>query len=542
MRSSPPLLTALAALAALAATAIAHPARAADVNADPSNYVQVLGTLHPGDTLHLAAGTYAPTGSTPLPLSNLNGTPSQWITVTGPAADPPTAIIQASPDGCCNIVEITRSSYLAVEHLLIDGNHVDSAFGISAKGGTSNLVHDIRIEDNTLVHIDNDGDPADLGQQDVGITTKTPTWGWIIRRNKILGAGTGLYLGNSDGSDPFVAGIIDDNLVDKPTGYCMEIKQQNPWPTVAGMPEQPTATLISNNVFVKYDHAATTSGGRPNVLVDGFPDTGPGSHNHYEIYGNLFVHDSDDFLLQATGRVHVHDNLFVDDSANGAVNFTNHDGKTVIDAIAYNNTIYGVGTGIGFSSAPSGVGFAAGNAIYAATPLQGSVATQTGNIAGPVAQAAGDVASPSITFGAMDFYPKTGGALDGAALNLSSVAGDVAYDRDFNCASKGGFTYRGAYAGSGANPGWKLAEDIKAVSACSPDGGAPGGDAGGADATSPSGDGGGGIATSSDGGSGAPPSAGSSGGCGCAVAGAPWSAGAAVWLLPLLWCLRRRLA
>ena len=34
MRSSPPLLTALT---ALAATAIAHPARAADVNADPSN-------------------------------------------------------------------------------------------------------------------------------------------------------------------------------------------------------------------------------------------------------------------------------------------------------------------------------------------------------------------------------------------------------------------------------------------------------------------------------------------------------------------------
>src|ERR1700722_17883261 len=79
----------------------ARTSRAADVNADPSNYTQLLGTLKPGDTLHLAAGTYAPTGSTPLSLSGLNGTPSQWITVTGPPADPPTAVFQASPDGCC---------------------------------------------------------------------------------------------------------------------------------------------------------------------------------------------------------------------------------------------------------------------------------------------------------------------------------------------------------------------------------------------------------------------------------------------------------
>ncbi|HEY1690992.1 MAG TPA: hypothetical protein VGG39_02455 [Polyangiaceae bacterium] len=79
-------------------------ARAADLDADPSNYTSVMATLKPGDTLHLAAGTYAPTGSTPLPLSNLNGTSSAWITVTGPATKPPTAVFQASPDGCCNVV------------------------------------------------------------------------------------------------------------------------------------------------------------------------------------------------------------------------------------------------------------------------------------------------------------------------------------------------------------------------------------------------------------------------------------------------------
>ena len=131
--------------------------RAADVDADPGNYTQVLGTLKPGDTLHLAAGTYAPTGSTPLSLSGLNGTPSQWITVTGPAVDPPTAVFQASPDGCCDVVEITNSSYLAIESLYVDGGHVNGAFGISAKGGTTNLVHDIEVESCTITNVDNDG-------------------------------------------------------------------------------------------------------------------------------------------------------------------------------------------------------------------------------------------------------------------------------------------------------------------------------------------------------------------------------------------------
>lgn len=498
-------------------------ARAADVNADPSNYTTALATLKPGDTLHLAAGTYAPMGSTPLPLSNLNGTSSQWITVTGPPTDPPTAVFHASPDGCCNVVEITNSSYLAIENLDLDGMHVAGSFGISAKGGTSNVVHDIRVESCTMVDMDNDGDPSDLGQQDDGVSTKVPTWGWIIRNNKILGAGTGMYLGNSDGSDPFIAGVIEGNLVDKPTGYCIEIKQQNPWPAVAGIPTQPTATILSNNVFTKADHAMTTSGPRPQVLVDGFPTSGPGAQNHYELYGNLFVHDNEDYLLQATGRVHVHDNIFVDDAMYGAVNFTDHDGYTVIDAIAYNNTVYGVGTGIAFSSAPSGIGFAVGNAVFATTAFSGMAATQTDNVSDTVANATKYVNNPSLTLGAMDFYPKAGSPLRGSKMDLSSVSTDVNYDLDFN-GTKKDFTYRGAYSGEGTNPGMG-------------DGGtSSGGSSGGSSSGSSGGSGSGGSSSGSDGGGSSGGSSGgvgdgggnqeepaatsSSKGCGCTQAGA----------------------
>lgn len=513
---------------------VARPAHAADVNADPSNYVSALATLKPGDTLHLAAGTYAPTGSTPLAISNLAGTASQWITITGPATDPPTAVFQASSDGCCNVVEITNSSYVAIENLYIDGMHVSGAFGISAKGETSNLVHDIQVEGCTLVDMDNDGDPSDLGQQDDGISTKTPTWGWIIRHNKIIGAGTGMYLGNSTGTDPFIEGVIDDNLIDKPTGYCIEIKQQNPWPTVAGIPTQPTATILSNNVFIKADHAATTSGPRPQVLVDGFPTTGPGAQNHYELFGNLFVHDDEDYLLQATGRVHVHDNIFVDDTMYGGINFTNHDGYTVIDAIAYNNTIYGVGTGIAFSNAPSGTGFAVGNAVFATTAFSGMAATQTDNVTDTIANAGNYVNAPGVMLGSMDFYPKTGSPLHGSKMDLSSVASDVDYDLDFN-GTKKDFTYRGAYSGEGANPGWPLGDGTKDGGAGA-DGGASssgGGDAGASSGGGSSGGSSSGAGSSSGGGAGDggasqedPGGSSSSKGCGCAQAG---SGGSLAW-------------
>jgi hypothetical protein len=44
---------------------------------------------------------------------------------------------------------------------------------------------------------------------------------------------------------------------------------------------------------------------------------------------------------------------------------------------------------------------------------------------------------------------------------LSAFAGELAFDRDFNGASKTSRTFRGAYAGEGVNPGWPLRAQIK---------------------------------------------------------------------------------
>ena len=73
-------------------------------------------------------------------------------------------------------------------------------------------------------------------QQTVGISTKCPAWNWVIRHNTIIGAGTGMYLGDSDGSAPFVAGVIEQNLIVDTIGYNLQIKHQRPRPDVAGMP------------------------------------------------------------------------------------------------------------------------------------------------------------------------------------------------------------------------------------------------------------------------------------------------------------------
>ena len=268
---------------AIVVICVSFPLHATVYNATPADYKSLLLNLKPGDTLNLASGNYPF-----LSISGLNGSPSAWITITGPASGSPATIYANST--CCNTVQITNSSYIAIKNLTIDSKGLFGIDGINAHGGTNNLVHDILIEGNTLVGQNNN-------QQVCGISTKTPTWGWIIRRNIISGAGTGIYLGDSDGTSPFVAGIVEDNLVENPIGYDMQIKYQIARPFVTGMPTGQSFTIIRNNAFIK-NNQLSPAGDRPNVLVGGFPASGNGSTDMYEIYGNFFFHNQ-------IGRAHV---------------------------------------------------------------------------------------------------------------------------------------------------------------------------------------------------------------------------------------------
>ena len=86
---------------------------------------------------------------------------------------------------------------------------------------------------------------------------------------------------------PSSGGLIENNLIENTIGYNMEIKHQYSRPTVAGMPTGPSTTIIRNNVFIKNDQLSP-DGDRPNLMLGGFPTSGAGSSDLYQVYGNFF--------------------------------------------------------------------------------------------------------------------------------------------------------------------------------------------------------------------------------------------------------------
>lgn len=421
---------------------------AAEIPAGPENYRQLLRKLKPGDTLSLTAGKYPR-----LPIAELRGTADSWITITGPASGPPAVIIGA-PEA--NTIEIANSSYVSIENLRIDSLSIPGAFGISAQGREKNLTHHIRIDGNTFVG-------QNSGQQTDAISTKTPTWGWIIRYNRILGAGCGIYLGDSDGTQPFVDGIVENNLIADTIGYNMEIKDQVALPPVPGMPLGPTTTIIRNNVFIKNDQPSP-DGDRPNLLVSAFPTSGPGSLNMYDIYGNFFFHNHHEALFQASGRLSLHDNIFVDGPLSYPAVVLRSQNYPLRVANVYNNTVYTSGKGIYFGTRAIDGDAVIGNLVFASIPVSGSIMNQAGNIVDSLQNASRYVKSPSFDLGSMDFSPLAG-KCQGEPIDLSRFQGDHEFAMDFDGRSKtevkGAVVFRGAYAAEAGAPDWPLGRKLK---------------------------------------------------------------------------------
>ncbi|HEU4334813.1 MAG TPA: hypothetical protein VFT32_09990, partial [Candidatus Eisenbacteria bacterium] len=285
--------------------------------ADPSNYRTLINGLVAGDTLLLTAGDY-----TRLTLQGLHGTPSAWITITGPTSGAPAVI---GSESCCNTVQLYDCSYLAIKNLTIDGEGLD-VDGINSKGSIS---HDILIEGCRLIRFDN-------YQGTIGISTKEMVWNWTIRNNSIITPGTGMYLGNSAGDAPFINGVIEGNYIVNPIGYCLEVKHQLPYTAAPGMPAGPNRTIIRNNVFIK-DGRPSEAGDRPNLLVGPFPTSGPGTEDLYEIYGNFLYNNPREALFQGSGRMTIHDNVFVAPGPDfAAIYLTDHNGALSY-ATVYNN-------------------------------------------------------------------------------------------------------------------------------------------------------------------------------------------------------------
>jgi len=405
------------------------------IAADPSNYLALLRTLQPGDTLRLAAGTYDPAGGAPgLPLFGLHGTAGRPITITGPEGGARPLLLGRAG---YNTVRLADASHLVVRNLVIDGRDLGGA-GVAAQG----LTHHITLENLVIRGVGSD-------QQVDGISTAgAPAWNWVVRGNTIVGAGTGMYFGNSDGTHPFVAGLIERNLVRDTIGYNIQIKHQLPRPEGIGLPAGPSRTIVRRNVFSKSANSATGPMARPNLLVGHFPTSGPGSDDLYEIYGNFFYRNPTEALFQGEGNIAFYANVMFND-AGPALNIQPHNDLPRSISI-FGNTVIASDSGIRVSGAAAGFAQRVfGNAVFAAVPLAGG--QQRDNFTGSYASAAAVLVAPQPQPERFDAHPKAG-ALRGTPIDAIPAAGYTEFDRDFDGRPRD-WTIRGAYTDAGAQPG-----------------------------------------------------------------------------------------
>ena len=326
----------------------------------------MLRLLQPGDDLALEAGTY----DQGLSLHGLQGTPERPIRIHGPTDGPPAVFIGRTGR---NTISLSDTAHVQIGSLVLDGRDLE-VDAVKAEGGKDcSPVHHIVLQDLLIV-----GHGVD--QQVVGISSKCPAWNWVIRRNVIIEAGTGIYLGNSDGSAPFVGGLIEQNLIIDTRGYNLQIKHQNERPSGIGMPASQARTIVRHNLFTKVHNASSAMLARPNVLLGHFPRQGAGSEDVYEVTNNLFFCNPVESLLQAEGNLSVAGNLFVNPAGDAVSIQPHHDVPRNLRV--HRNFIAASGRGVSISDAsPLYSQAVADNWLFAPAPLQGG--KQHGNRIAP---------------------------------------------------------------------------------------------------------------------------------------------------------------
>ncbi|MEI6089563.1 MAG: T9SS type A sorting domain-containing protein [bacterium] len=418
------------------------------ITANPENYKSFLSSLVAGDTLYLTAGTY--TGN--LKVVDRNGTETQPIVIIG-NSDLYTTVFEAQSGS--NTISITKSSFLVIKNLQLDGKDI-SVDAVKAEGTAGNWAHHITLEYMNIINYGNN-------QQIVGISTKCPAWNWIIRKNKIIGAGTGMYLGNSDGGKPFVNGIIENNYIANTIGYNIEIKHQ--LDSVRDDCEGTAVngkTIIRHNVFSKESNGSSGSMARPNLLVGGFPLKGWGANDYYEIYGNFFWQNPNEALFQGTGNICLYNNIFVnrfDSEGFRAVYISSQNGVQPQNIKIFHNTLWVNNSSGGirlYNANTKYLQYCNANAVFAASPIT-NFDNMDDNITDTYGNASIYVNSPTEDINTLNLYPKAG-QLIGTQSSSDIFQTLNWWNKDFNGDSCT-WVYRGAYSGSGVNKGWKLQLD-----------------------------------------------------------------------------------
>lgn len=400
----------------------------------------MLAGAGPADRVRLAAGTYLQG----LPFTNRNGQPNRCLVVEGPVDGPPARFTGSDS---FNTVSFRNASYIAVRNLELDGLDL-AGDGVKAEGDAQ-WSHHITVENLRLVGYGPE-------QARVGISTKHPAWNWVIRRNTIVGAGTGLYLGNSDGSAEFVGGLIEENLILDSIGYDAQIKHQTGRNTALGIPAS-ADTIIRHNVFSKAQGYSTGNDARPNLLVGHWPLTGDGSTDRYLVYGNLFYQNPSEALFQGEGNIALYANLFLNRDG-PAIHVQPHNDRPQMVEVFW-NTVVASTRGVRVTGGEVGyVQRVRFNAVFSGLGISGGV--QSDNVSDLFTAAGGYLVDPGGTIGAdLSLFPLAG-ALDGSPLDTTGFDVFLDWNRDFDHLTRAG-TLRGAYGTEEGGPNWQLALAMK---------------------------------------------------------------------------------
>lgn len=389
------------AVVALFGYAVATAASAATYLADPHTYTVLARDLRPGDVLRLAPGVYRHG----LNVHGLSGSAAQPIRIE--AADLSLRPVFLAQPGR-NTVSIVDAMHVQIRGLHLEGRNVP-VDAVKAEGH-ARFAHFITLENLRITgHA--------FSQQNVGISTKCPATGWVVRGNEIVGAGTGMYFGNSDGSAPFWGGLIERNVVRDTLGYSVQVKHQLSRPGLDG-DEGPATTVIRENVFDKSRGGSAGELARPNLLVGHQPREGRGADDRFVIHGNVFLRNPHEVLFQGEGNLVLQDNLFF--NPEGSAVLVRPHNALPQDVFILHNTVVARDAGIRLEGAnPLRRQRVEANAVFAGTPLGDP--SWGNNVVGPLAGAAmhlaGGARSPW-----PDPTPTAALARESARLNWSSAA------------------------------------------------------------------------------------------------------------------------
>lgn len=410
------------------------------LEASPDNYRTVMDTLMPGDTMQLQAGMY----ERGLPI-RFSGTAGNCIVIEGAPGGGRPMILGSN---AFNLIEFRESSWVKVRGIDLDGLGL-GGFAVASQGGDSGWAHHIVVEDLHMVGFGGN-------QQIVGVSTKTPAWDWVIRGNTIIGAGTGLYLGNSNGASPFIRGLIEYNLVLDTLGYNMQIKHQRERPTVMGMPTEQSETTIRYNVFSKENGASGGGNARPNFLLGHLPTTGVGASDRYLVYGNFFHENPSENLVQAEGNVAFYSNVLVNSSGGAVLVQPHNDVPKQIDV--FMNTVFSTGRPIRVSGGdPAFTQRVFYNAVFSDMGISAADATE--NVEASQAEAGTMLVNATAEPG-LDLHPNTGELM--GTVELDSLSSFPNAARDFDRRTRSGNHY-GAYAGPATATSWPLGRERRST-------------------------------------------------------------------------------